>query len=77
VRYVIAVRGLVDDTWGAQFADLDFALERNELEGLTLLISARDTDQAQLHAALKQVRDMGLELLGVEHHDPATDEPDE
>ncbi len=64
--YVIEVKGLLDDHWGLCFADMNFALSRDEEHGVTRLVSRPDTDQAQLHAALKQIRDMGLELLRVQ-----------
>ena len=66
MSYLIEVKGLLDDHWGLRFADMNFSLIRDEEHGVTLLVSQPDTDQAQLHAALKQVRDTGLELLRVQ-----------
>ncbi len=72
MSYVIEVNGLLDDHWGRCFADMNFALIRDEEHGVTLLVSQPDIDQAQLHAALKQTRDMGLELLRVQRDGRAT-----
>ncbi len=69
MRYVIEVRGVLDGAWGTRFEDLGFELRTDEALGCTRFISPLAVEQTQLHAALRRVRDMGLELLRVEPFD--------
>jgi len=59
--YRIQVRGHLDDCWSDWFDGL--SMTRNE-DGTTTL-SGPIADQAQLHGVLSRLRDIGVDLLGV------------
>jgi hypothetical protein len=65
-RYEIRLQGHLDARWAASFDG--FAL-RNEPDGTTVL-DGPVIDQAALHGALQQVRDLGLPLISVTRLDP-------
>ena len=68
--YVIRVRGQLSAVWAARFSDWEFSLLVDERSAITTLASGPAVDQAQLHAALRQIRDLGLELLSVQRREP-------
>jgi hypothetical protein len=63
--YRITVRGVLTDRLAAAFEPLTPA----GADGLTVL-SGVCPDTAALYGVLDQMRDLGLELLGVESSDP-------
>lgn len=65
-RYHLRVKGHLSPRWAAIFPGMALTTE----EGGTTLIAGFVTDQSQLHALLRQVRDLGLELLAVERPPP-------
>ncbi len=64
--YVIRVRGELGSVWARRFADWEFSVQVDHHSAVTTLSSASAVEQPQLHAALGQIRDLGLELLSVE-----------
>lgn len=65
--YQLCVRGHVNERRLSWFADLTVI---HTVDGDTL-ITAPQLDQAALHALLHRVRDLGLELLGLQIVAPA------
>ena len=63
--YDIRIQGHLDDRWAEWFDDMTLTREEN---GVTLL-TGPVIDQAMLHGFLKTVRNLGLLLLSVTHHD--------
>ena len=59
--YHIRIKGHLGPQWTDWFGGLSISLEAN---GETLL-TGRVVDQAALHGLLRQVRDLGMELLSV------------
>lgn len=72
-RYEIRVRGHLSPRWSEALADLDLTAEA----GGTTLIHGVITDQAALHAILRQIRDLGLELLSLTRAPPGTSQADD
>jgi hypothetical protein len=68
MRYVIRVKGVLDEHWSGWFEGLSL-----RPEGGTTVIAGPIADQAALHGVLAKVRDLGIPLLAVECLDP--DEP--
>jgi hypothetical protein len=67
-RVEIVVEGIIDERWRHRFADLDFGyVER--AQGTQTVMSGTVEDQAQLHAVLHAVRDLGLVLVSVQRKD--------
>jgi hypothetical protein len=64
-RVEIVVEGIVDERWRHRFADLDFAYVEL-VHGTQTQMSGTVEDQAQLHAVLHAVRDLGLVLVSVQ-----------
>lgn len=60
--YQIQIRGHLNDDWAPYFDGLTVA---NQPDG-TALISGPVKDQAQLHAILTRIFNLGLTLIGVE-----------
>ncbi len=48
MRYLIDVRGLLDEDWSGPFEDLGLVLGRDESVGVTRLVSGEAFDQARL-----------------------------
>jgi hypothetical protein len=71
--YQIRVRGHVDERRFYWYANLSAA---HIADGDTL-ITAAQLDQAALHALLSRIRDLGLELLGLQVVPPPADPTDE
>lgn len=65
-HYAVRVRGHLADRWADRFDG--FALAR-ESEGTTVL-TGRAVDQAALHGLLRQLADLGLDLVSVTLLDP-------
>ncbi len=65
-RYQIRVRGRLENRWAAQFDGMTLS---HETSGTTLL-EGLIADQAALHAILRRIRDLGLELLSVSRSPP-------
>lgn len=59
--YKIRIKGHLDERWSEWFDNLTITLEEN---GETLL-TGPVADQAELHAVLKKIRDLGLVLVSV------------
>jgi len=57
--YVIRVDGLLDDHWAERLGGHPLTRHRDG----TTTIAAEVVDQAQLHATLVAIRDIGAELL--------------
>ena len=62
VRYVVRVAGHLDPHWSAWFGDFALTRETNGTTSLQGIVA----DQAELHALLVKVRDLGVTLLAVE-----------
>jgi hypothetical protein len=60
-RYAIRVEGQLSARWAAHFCGMAMSTESTS----TTLIEGRVEDQAALHALLRKVRDLGLELVSV------------
>lgn len=65
-RYQVRVRGHLANRWAAHFVGMSLS---QEASGTTLLEGPIE-DQAALHAVLRQIRDLGLELLSVSRGPP-------
>jgi hypothetical protein len=64
--YVFRLRGHLDDHWSDRLGGL--AVTRQD-DGSTTL-AGPVADQAQLHGILAGLRDLGVELVGLERVDP-------
>jgi len=62
------VDGHLGDHWSAWLAGLTLT---HEDDGTTTL-TGQIADQAQLHGLLARIRDLGVTLLAVQVHDPAS-----
>jgi hypothetical protein len=62
VGYVVRVAGHLDPHWSAWFGDFALTRETNGTTSLKGIVA----DQAELHALLVKVRDLGVTLLSVE-----------
>jgi len=60
----IVVEDIIDERWQHRFADLAFSYVETE-RGSQTVMSGLLEDQAQLHAVLHAVRDLGLTLVSV------------
>ena len=58
-RYVIRIKGHLDDEWVDWFEGLTITLK----EDGTTLLTGPVIDQAALHGLLKKIRDLGLTLI--------------
>ena len=58
----IVVEGQLDDSWRQRFGNLAFSYVP-DVHGTRTCMSGRLADQAQLHAALTAIRDLGLTLV--------------
>ena len=65
-RYQLRVRGHLGPRWAARFDGMTLTPE----EDGTTLIDGVVEDQAALHAVLRQIRDLGLELVSVSRGPP-------
>ncbi len=65
-HYEIRIKGHLENRWADLFEGLTIVLENN---GVTRLIG-QVADQAALHGLLRKVRDLGMELLSVNHIEP-------
>lgn len=63
----LVVEGIVDRRWRERFANLEFSYVETATAGLTVMTGAVE-DQAQLHAVLHAVRDLGLTLVSLRQH---------
>ncbi len=61
IRYVIRVKGTLDERWKSQFEGLEM---RHEGSGITVL-SGPLQDQPALHGILERIRDLNLTLVSV------------
>jgi hypothetical protein len=61
-QYEICVQGVLDEHWSDWFDG--FRLQRNEAADTTVLVGVV-ADQANLHAVLSRIFDLGLPLLNV------------
>ncbi len=66
--YKIRIKGHLGPEWADWFEGLTVMLQ----EDGTTLLSGPVVDQAALHGLLKKVRDLGLPLLAVCHHEPGS-----
>ena len=64
--YQVRIDGHLDQRWSAWFDDLTLT---RESDGTTSL-SGAVTDQAELHALLMKIRDLGITLISVDVIDP-------
>ena len=65
MHYEIRVKGVLDSRWSAWFDGLQVSSD----DGDVTTIAGKVRDQAALHGLLAKVRDLGLELLGVDRSD--------
>ena len=65
-RYEIRVRGHLGPRWSDALEGLSLTAE----PGGTTLIHGVVADQSALHAVLRQIRDLGLDLLSVSRGPP-------
>ena len=65
-RYQLRVRGHLGPRWAALFDGMTLTPEDDG----TTLIDGVVEDQAALHAVLRQIRDLGLELVSVSRGPP-------
>ena len=65
MHYEIRVKGVLDSRWSAWFDGLQVSSD----DGGVTTIAGEVRDQAALHGLLAKVRDLGLELLGVDRSD--------
>ncbi|MBF4770499.1 hypothetical protein ISU10_22220 [Nocardioides agariphilus] len=63
--YEIRIQGRLDDRWAAWFDDMEIHAAP---DGGTV-IRGEVPDQAALHGLIQKVRDLGLPLISVTHHD--------
>lgn len=66
LMYQIRLKGYLDDRWTDWFGGVTITLEE---DGNTLL-TCHITDQAALHALLRQIRDLGMPLISVNRIEP-------
>ena len=66
-RYLLRVRGRLDDHWAAWFGDLTLTQDGDGTTTLTGPVS----DQAELHGLLSKIRDLGVTLICVQELAPA------
>jgi hypothetical protein len=60
-RFWVTVRGHLDETFGAAFGEIE-----TKRVGDTSVLSGRLTDTALLDGILAYLRDLGVELIGVD-----------
>lgn len=70
--YHIRIEGHLNDQWRSWFEGMTINLEEN---GDTLL-SGPVVDQAELHAVLRKVRDLGMTLIAVASFKPGQNAED-
>lgn len=63
-RVELVVEGIVDRRWRERFANLEFSYIESEDTVQTRMTGVVE-DQAQLHAVLHAVRDLGLTLVSL------------
>ena len=61
-KYMIRVRGHLDEQWSSCFRGMRISLEEDE----TTVLCGYLEDQAALFGVLKKIRDLGLPLLSIE-----------
>ncbi len=71
-RYVIKIKGHLDQVWSEWFANLEF----QHLPGEVTLLSGPLPDQTALHGLLRRIRDLNLTLISVTSDTP-TDKKDQ
>lgn len=69
MRYLIRVRGHLDETWSSWFDNLTIT---HDERGDTSLVGPV-VDQAALYGLLNRARDLGLTLLEVTRLEPSSD----
>jgi hypothetical protein len=67
--YHIRVRGHLGSRWGSWLGDMTIT---REPDGATLMTGSI-VDEAALHGALRNIRDLGLILLSITRVEPARD----
>jgi hypothetical protein len=67
--YHIRVRGHLGSRWGSRFGDMTIT---HEPDGATLMTGSI-VDEAALHGALRNIRDLGLTLLSITRVEPDRD----
>jgi hypothetical protein len=67
-HYELRIKGLLDDRWAERFSGLTITREAN---GETCL-SGPVADQAALHGLLRNIRDLGVQLVSVRQIGPDT-----
>lgn len=70
LHYRLRVRGQLSARWAASFHGLTLTAD-----GDTTLIHGAIADQAHLHGVLRQICDLGLELLSVDRGPPFATQP--
>jgi len=65
IRYIVRIQGHLSSKWLSEFEDMTITLTE---EGETELKGAI-ADQSALHALLRKIRDIGVELISVNRID--------
>lgn len=65
--YQVRVRGHLGTRWAASFEGMRLTAEA----GSCTLLEGVIADQAELHAVLRRIRDLGLELISVSRGPPS------
>lgn len=66
--YQIRVKGHLSEEWSKWFGGMSVSREKNG----DSILHGRIVDQAELHALLRKVRDLGMPLISVEEDQPST-----
>lgn len=61
-RYLIRVRGMLDESWSDCFGDVEMASEQ-AVDGSAITILTGTFDHSALHGVLSRLRDLNLTLV--------------
>ena len=65
--YKITIKGQLGSQWESHFSGLELSIETDEHGDHFTILKGLLTDQSALHGVLTYIRDLGLQLLGVEY----------